>query len=80
MHRLKMAAKKAWFEFNRSDSSDWKDGDQSKFSITHDSLGIRSYQTFWVRDLGQVYFPTKESCQAYIDSNPEDMKLLFGVK
>lgn len=80
MHRLRMAAKKAWFEFNGSEGPDWKSGVQSKFSIVYGSSGARPCQSFLMRDLGQVSFPTEKSCQAYIDSNKDDLKLLFGVE
>lgn len=82
LHRLKMAAKKAWFEFNGSDGPDWDDLRQCQFEIHLD------------RRVGELYimkieytqsnilppFPTQKSCQAYIDNNLDDLKLLFGVE
>lgn len=82
MHRLKMAAKKAWFEFDGSEGPDWVDLERYKFVIVYEHWrsAFNILRVDSMQDLGQVYFPTKESCQAYIDNNPEDMKLLFGVE
>lgn len=84
LYRLKMAAKKAWFEFDGSEGPDWKSAMQDKYYIYygHSFTGEKAHivDTHSVQVFGCVYFPTEESCQAYIDSNPEDMKLLFGVK
>lgn len=84
MHRLKMAAKKAWFEFDGSEGPDWSDIEQGKYYIYFNySYMTRTYsvvEASLAQTLGCVYFPTKESCQAHIDNNPEDLKLLFGVE
>lgn len=82
MHRLKMAAKKAWFEFDGSEGPDWSDDEQNKWSIQYEhTRGILIILlTKFAQNLGRVYFPTEKSAQAYIDNNPEDMKLLFGVE
>lgn len=91
LHRLKMAAKKAWFEFDGSEGPDWVGDERSywparyrqeKYYLAYDYLKntiVCDYTNIW-QHIGGVYFPTKESAQVYIDNNPEDLKLLFGVE
>lgn len=84
MHRLKMAAKEAWFDFNGSQGPDWSDIEQGKyyiyFNYSYMTRTCSVVEASLAQTLGCVYFPTKESCQAHIDNNPEDLKLLFGVE
>ena len=82
MHRLKMAAKRAWFEFNGSEGPDWKSGSQRKHNIyySHAGGGICLDSTWSSQEMMAVYFPTEESARAYIDNNQDDLKLLFGVE
>lgn len=82
MHRLKIAAKKAWFEFDGSEGPDWANLDRDKFAIVYEHWrsALKTLEVTSVHDLGQVYFPTEKSAQAYIDNNQDDLKLLFGVK
>lgn len=77
-------AKKAWFEFNGSEGPDWESSKPSAWryfiEFDHEThrFTINGYDSLQIA--GVVYFPTEESAQAYIDNNPEDMKLLFGVE
>lgn len=82
MHRLKMAAKKAWFEFDGSEGPDWSNRLQEKWKLSYDhSTDIFLSTVNRIEQFGNLpCFPTEESCQAYIDNNSEDLKLLFGVE
>lgn len=82
LHRLKMAAKKAWFEFDGGEGPDWRKGSQRKHSIyySHAGGGICLDSTWSAQEMMGVYFPTEDSAQAYIDNNLGDLKLLFGVE
>lgn len=82
MHRLRMAAKKAWFEFNGSEGPDWSNRNQAKWGVYygHSDKMFVTGDGYSVQCHAPFYFPTEKSCQAYIDNNPEDMKLLFGVE
>lgn len=82
MHRLKMAAKKAWFEFNGSEGPDWESSEQRKYSLYYSyAAGGVCVESAWSsKSMMAAYFPTEEACQAYIDNNLDDLKLLFGVE
>lgn len=82
MHRLKMAAKKAWFEFDGSEGPDWNDSRQKKFSIKrwHVTGAYLANYASNEQYLGGVYFPTSDSAHYYINNNEDDLKLLFGVE
>ena len=79
LHRLKMAAKKAWLEFNGS--KDW-DMEFDAYYIASDleDGSVRVCTSDDARAVGVVYFPTEKSAQAYIDNNKDDLKLLLGVE
>lgn len=82
LHRLRMAAKKAWFEFDGSEGPDWSDLERDKFAIVYEhwKSALNTLDVTSVHDLGQVYFPTEKSARAYINNNKDDLKLLFGVE
>lgn len=82
MHRLRMAAKKAWFEFNGSEGPDWNDSRQKKFSIKrwHVTGAYLANYASNEQYLGGVYFPTSDSAHYYINNNEDDIELLFGVE
>lgn len=82
MHRLKMAAKKAWFEFDGSEGPDWNDSRQKKFSIKrwHVTGAYLANYASNEQYLGGVYFPTSDSAHYYINNNEDDIELLFGVE
>ena len=82
MRRLKMASKKAWFEFDGSEGPDWSDGLQEKWKLSYDhSTNIFLSTGSRIEQFGNLpCFPTEESCQAYIDNHKDDLKLLFGVE
>lgn len=84
LRRLKIAAKKAWFEFDGSEGADWRNSEQVKYYIYYDhTSACREFDVDHVsvyQDLGQIYFPTEKSAQAVIDDMQDDLKLLLGVK
>lgn len=82
LRRLKTAAKKAWFEFNGSDSPDWNDETQDKCFIefSHESNKFYVDVVGFHQSLGQVYFPTKESAQYVIDNMQDELKLVMGIE
>lgn len=82
IHRLKMAAKKAWFEFDGSDGPDWKNGSQRKYNIyySHVASDMCLDSTWSAQEMTAVYFPTEASAQAIIDTMKDDLKLIFGVE
>lgn len=82
MHRLRMAAKKAWFEFNGSEGPDWDDDKQRKYLLSYDHR-YKGFSIYWLASLQESIlppFPTRGSAQAYMDNNLDDLKLLFGVE
>lgn len=82
MRRLKMAAKKAWFEYNGSEGPDWSDEKQRKYHLHYShGTGVVAFDFAWsLQPLSQIYLPTAQSCRDYIDNHEYDLKLLFGVK
>lgn len=82
MHRLKMAAKKAWFEFNGSEGPDWSDANQDKHFIEFCHEADKFYIDLIVfsQSLGQIYFPTEESAKWIIDNLQDELKLVMGIE
>lgn len=82
LHRLKMAAKKAWFEFDGSDGPDWRNGSQRKHSIyySYASGNICLDYTWSAQEIMGVYFPTEDSAQWIIDNMLDELKLVMGIK
>lgn len=82
MHRLKMAAKKAWFEFNGSEGPDWNDEKQDKYVLGYDYrnkfIDIDCVQLYRFSSLPE--FPTEASIKACISKEEDSIKLLFGVE
>lgn len=82
MHRLKMAAKKAWFEFNGSEGPDWSNRLQEKWKLSYDhSTDIFLSTVNRIEQFGNLpCFPTEESAQWVIDNLQDELKLVMGIK
>lgn len=72
------------FADENNDRIDWKNDDQSKYYIYFDygNVNILIYDTLTAKDIGQIYFSTKELAEQAIETVGEERikKYLFGVE